>query len=313
MPLPIEDYAMIGDCHTAALVGRDGSIDWLCLSRFDSGACFAALLGSEENGRWLVTPANKIHSIRRQYRPGTLVLQTDFETQDGAVTLIDCMPPRSEEPDLVRMVVGRRGQVRMRMQLIIRFDYGSIVPWVCRTDKGIRAIAGPDTLVLYTNVNLCGEGFTTTAEFTVSEGERVPFLLLWHPSHQPMPPPIDAEETIAQTDQWWKEWSKRCTYNGPWRDAVVRSLITLKALTYAPTGGIVAAATTSLPEQFGGTRNWDYRYCWIRDATFTLLDARRLHGGSLCVARVAAPRGGWRTIGAEYHVRTCRRTEVART
>jgi GH15 family glucan-1,4-alpha-glucosidase len=270
MSLPIEEYAMIGDCHTAALVGRDGSIDWLCLPRFDSGACFAALLGTEENGRWLLSPANRIKSSQRRYREGTLVLETDYETEDGAVTLIDCMPPRSEEPDLVRLVIGRRGRVRMRMQLIVRFDYGSIVPWVRRTDFGIRAVAGPDTLVLYSDVNLRGEDFTTTAEFTVSEGERIPFVLLWHPSHEPTPAQVDADETITQTEQWWKDWSNRCTYHGPWREAVVRSLITLKALTYAPTGGIAAAPTTSLPERLGGVRNWDYRYCWVRDATFTL-------------------------------------------
>jgi len=277
MPSLIEDYAMIGDCHTAALVGRDGSIDWLCFPRFDSGACFAALLGGQENGRWLLSPASKIQRIRRRYREETLVLETDYETEEGAVTLIDCMPPRSEEPDLVRMVVGRRGRVRMRMQLIIRFDYGSIVPWVRRIDRGIRAVAGPDTLVLHAPVALRGEDFTTTAEFTVSEGEQIPFVLLWHPSHEPTPAPIDAKETITQTEQWWKEWSNRCSYRGSWREAVVRSLITLKALTYAPTGGIVAAPTTSLPEQLGGVRNWDYRYCWIRDATFTLYAL--MHGG----------------------------------
>jgi GH15 family glucan-1,4-alpha-glucosidase len=270
MPSLIEDYAIIGDCHTAALVGRDGSIDWLCLPRFDSGACFAALLGTPEHGRWLLAPAGGIQNVRRRYREGTLVLETDYETEDGAVTLIDCMPPRSKEPDLVRMVEERRGQVRMRMQLIIRFDYGSIVPWVRWTDTGLRALAGPDTLVLHTEVDLHGEHFTTTAGFTVSEGERIPFVLLWHPSHETAPPPIDAQETIAQTEQWWKEWSNGCTYHGPWREAVVRSLITLKALTYAPTGAIAAAPTTSLPEQLGGVRNWDYRYCWVRDATFTL-------------------------------------------
>ena len=277
MSSPIEDYAVIGDCHTAALVARDGSIDWLCFPRFDSGACFAALLGSEENGRWLLSPANKIHSVRRRYREDTLVLETDYETEDGAVTLIDCMPPRSKEPDVVRMVVGRRGQVRMRMRLTIRFDYGSIVPWVRRTHKGIRAIAGPDTLVLQTNVDLRGEGLTTIAEFTVSEGERVPFVLLWHPSHELTPSIDDPQDTIVHTERWWREWSSRCTYEGPWRANVLRSLITLKALTYAPTGGIVAAPTTSLPEQLGGTRNWDYRYCWIRDATFTLYSL--IHGG----------------------------------
>ncbi len=266
----IEDYALIGDCHTAALVARDGSVDWLCFPRFDSGACFAALLGTQENGRWLLSPASQIKSIQRRYRKGMLVLETDYETQDGAVTLVDCMPPRSKESDLVRLIVGRRGQVRMRMQLIIRFDYGSIIPWVRGTNNGIRAIAGPDILVLQTNVALQSEGLATTAEFTVSEGERIPFVLMWHPSHEPTPPIADAEEMITHTERWWQRWSNRCTYQGPWRDAVVRSLITLKALTYAPTGGIVAAATTSLPEQIGGVRNWDYRHCWLRDATFTL-------------------------------------------
>jgi GH15 family glucan-1,4-alpha-glucosidase len=266
----IEDYVLIGDCHTAALVARDGSIDWLCFPRFDSGACFAALLGTQENGRWLLSPASQIKSIQRRYRKGTLVLETDYETEDGAVTLVDCMPPRTKESDLVRLIVGRRGQVRMRMQLIIRFDYGSIIPWVRGTNNGIRAIAGPDILVLQTNVALQSEGLATTAEFTVSEGERIPFVLMWHPSHEPTPPIADAEEMITHTERWWQRWSNRCTYQGPWRDAVLRSLITLKALTYAPTGGIVAAATTSLPEQIGGVRNWDYRHCWLRDATFTL-------------------------------------------
>src|ERR671924_1268910 len=270
MPSRIEDYAMIGDCHTAALVARDGSIDWLCFPRFDSGACFAALLGTEEHGRWLITPASEIQRIERRYREGTLVLETDYETSDGAVTLIDCMPPRSQEPDLVRIVIGRSGRVPMRMQLIIRFDYGSIVPWVRRRDNGIRAVAGPDTLVLETPVSLRGEDFKTEAEFTVSPGERVPFTLMWHPSHQATPAIAEAEEIVSQTEQWWREWSSRCAYAGPWREAVLRSLITLTALTYAPTGGIVAAPTTSLPEEVGGVRNWDYRFCWLRDATFTL-------------------------------------------
>ncbi|MGH7826409.1 MAG: glycoside hydrolase family 15 protein, partial [Candidatus Binatia bacterium] len=221
-------------------------------------------------GRWLLAPQSEIRNVRRRYRDGTLVLETDYETADGAVTLIDCMPPRSREPDVVRVVAGRRGQVKMRMQLIIRFDYGSIIPWVRRIENGIRAVAGPDTLILNTGVDLHSENFRTEAEFTVSEGQRVPFVLTWHPSHDPTPAVIDAEETIAHTEQWWREWSGRCTYEGPWREAVVRSLITLKALTYAPTGGIVAAPTTSLPEQLGGVRNWDYRYCWVRDATFTL-------------------------------------------
>jgi GH15 family glucan-1,4-alpha-glucosidase len=270
MPSRIEDYALIGDCHTAALVSRDGSIDWLCFPRFDSGACFASLLGNDAHGRWLITPVSEIRDIRRRYRDGTLVLETDYETADGAVRLIDCMPPRSNEPDLVRVVVGKRGQVRMRMQLIIRFDYGSIIPWVRRIENGIRAVAGPDTLILHAPVDLRNENFRTEAEFTVSERQRLPFVLMWHPSHQPTPAMVDAEETIAHTEQWWQEWSSRCTYEGPWREAVTRSLVTLKALTYAPTGGIVAAATTSLPEQLGGIRNWDYRYCWVRDATFTL-------------------------------------------
>ena len=270
MPSPIEDYALIGDCHTAALVARDGSIDWLCFPRFDGGACFAALLGNEEHGHWMIAPAGDVRRVHRRYRDGTLVLETNYETADGEVTLIDCMPPRSRAPDLVRVVVGRRGQVRMRMHLIIRFDYGSIIPWVSRTDKGIRAVAGPDTLILRAPVDLRNENFRTEAEFTVSEGERVPFVIMWHPSHEPEPEMIDADETIASTDEWWREWSGRCTYDGPWRAAVIRSLITLKALTYAPTGGIVAAPTTSLPEHLGGVRNWDYRYCWVRDATFTL-------------------------------------------
>ncbi|MBI4524048.1 MAG: glycoside hydrolase family 15 protein [Deltaproteobacteria bacterium] len=266
----IEDYAMIGDCHTAALVGRDGSIDWLCFPRFDSGACFAALLGKEDHGRWLISPANKILRTRRRYREGTLVLETDYETEDGAVTLIDCMPLRNQAPDLVRMIVGKRGRVPMRMQLIIRFDYGAIVPWVRRIEGGLRAVAGPDTLVFQAAVPLRNENFRTEAEFAVSEGDRVPFTLTWHPSHEPSRPAIDPEDVISETEKWWQEWSSRCTYDGPWRDAVVRSLITLKALTYAPTGGIVAAPTTSVPERLGGMRNWDYRYCWLRDATFTL-------------------------------------------
>ena len=266
----IEDYAIIGDCHTAALVARNGSIDWLCFPRFDGGACFAALLGNEEHGHWMIAPGDKVSHVERRYRDGTLVLETDYETADGAVTLIDCMPPRSSVPDVVRVVVGRRGQVRMRMQLIIRFDYGSIIPWVRRVARGIRAVAGPDTLTLKTPVDLHNENFRTEAEFTVCEGQRVPFVLMWHPSHEPEPGMIDADETLAATEQWWREWSGRCMYVGPWREAVVRSLITLKALTYAPTGGIVAAPTTSLPECLGGVRNWDYRYCWVRDATFTL-------------------------------------------
>jgi GH15 family glucan-1,4-alpha-glucosidase len=270
MPLRIEDYALIGDCQTAALVGRDGSIDWLCFPRFDSGACFAALLGTPEHGRWLIAPDAPVRATRRRYRGDTLVLETDFETDSGAVTLVDCMPPRSGEPDLVRVVVGRRGQVPMRLELVIRFDYGSIVPWVRRTDGRLRAIAGPDVLYLDTPVEVRGENLTTLAEFTVSEGQQVPFVLMWCHSNEPEPKPIDPAATVEDTARWWEEWSGRCTYNCEWRDAVMRSLIVLKALTYAPTGGIVAAATTSLPEQLGGVRNWDYRFCWLRDATFAL-------------------------------------------
>ncbi|HEX5472354.1 MAG TPA: glycoside hydrolase family 15 protein [Lacipirellulaceae bacterium] len=269
MPLPVEQYAMIGDCQTAALVGSDGSIDWLCLPRFDSGACFAALLGSPENGRWLLCPANLPDKSQRRYRGDTLVLETDFENDEGAVTIVDCMPPRDGKADLVRLVVGRRGTVRMRMELVIRFDYGSIVPWVRRSKNGIRAIAGPDTLMLDTPVELHGKSFTTVAEFTVSAGEEIPFVLTWYASHESPPHRRDAKEAIKRTESWWKEWASHCNYEGSWRDAVMRSLITLKALTFAPTGGMVASPTTSLPEKIGGVRNWDYRFCWIRDSTFT--------------------------------------------
>jgi len=270
VPSRIEDYALIGDCQTAALVSRGGSIDWLCLPRFDSGACFAALLGGPEHGRWLIEPAGGASRIERRYRDGTLILETEFSTDEGAVTLIDCMPPRTDELDLVRVVEGKRGKVRMRTELVIRFDYGAIVPWVRKTDRGLRAVAGADSLLITTPAPLRGENLKTVGEFTVSEGERVPFVLLWYPSHREMPASPEAEETLRYTEEWWREWSDRLTYRGPWRDAVERSLITLKALTYAPTGGIVAAPTTSLPEQLGGVRNWDYRLCWLRDATFTL-------------------------------------------
>lgn len=270
MSLPLEDYALIGDCQTAALVARNGSIDWLCFPRFDSPACFAALLGRPEHGRWLLAPAGGIRRIERRYRDDTLVLETDYETDDGAVTIIDFMPLRSGVADLVRIVEGKRGQVPMNMELIMRFDYGSIIPWVRHVEHGITAIAGPDMLRLRTPVGLRGEDFTTIAHFTVSAGQQVTFDLTWFPSHQPLPLEIDPKQALRDTEAWWREWSERCTYDGDWREAVVRSLITLKALTYAPTGGIVAAPTTSLPEHLGGVRNWDYRYCWLRDATFTL-------------------------------------------
>jgi GH15 family glucan-1,4-alpha-glucosidase len=270
MPSKIEDYALIGDCESAALVARNGSIDWLCFPRFDSGACFAALLGTPEHGRWLLTPAVNIQQVRRHYRHDTLILETDFHTDAGQVTVIDFMPQRTETPDVVRIVAGKQGQVPMKMDLIIRFDYGSIVPWVRRLDWGLRATAGPDTLYLRTPVDMQGEDMHTVAAFTISAGERVPFVLSWCPTHARVPESAEAEALLLAAEAWWQEWSSRCAYEGRWKEAVVRSLITLKALTYAKTGGIVAAATTSLPEKIGSVRNWDYRFCWLRDATFTL-------------------------------------------
>ena len=270
MPARIEDYALIGDCQTAALVARDGSIDWLCLPRFDSGACFAALLGTPDHGRWRIAPAAPVRRTRRRYRGDTLVLETEHDVDGGTIRVIDCMPPRTAAPDLVRIVEGVRGRVPVRSELAIRFDYGSVVPWVRRTEWGIRAIAGPDTLLLRTSVPLRGEGYTTVGDFTVAAGERVAFDLAWYPTFDREPEETDAMQAVEDTERWWRDWASRCRYDGPWRTAVVRSLVTLKALTYAPTGGIVAAPTTSLPERLGGVRNWDYRYCWIRDATFTL-------------------------------------------
>ena len=270
MPLPIEDYGLIGDCHAAALVGRDGSIDWLCFPRFDSGACCAALLGGPEHGRWLIAPAGEVLEVRRQYRDGTLILETQFRTSEGIVRLIDCMPLSEERWDVLRIVEGVSGHVAMRMELIIRFDYGSIVPWVRKPDHTLLATAGPDTLELHTPVETHGENMKTVARFEVTPGSRIPFVLNYRPSHLPVHEPLDAELELAAAEKAWRKWSGRCTYEARWREPVVRSLITLKALTYAPTGGIVAAPTTSLPEQIGGVRNWDYRYCWLRDATFTL-------------------------------------------
>ena len=270
LSIPIEDYAMIGDCHTAGLVSRQGSIDWLCLPYFDSGACFAALLGTAEHGHWSISPAEPIRNIRRRYRDGTLILETEFETESGSAKLIDCMMSRQEMPELLRVVVGTRGQVRMKLELVIRFDYGSVVPWVRRIGNGISAIAGPDMLRLRADVPLHSKNMKTAAEFTVAEGQKVAFDLSWYPSNQHEPAPVNIEEAIQNTEKWWRTWSDRCTYQGEWRDAVLRSLITLKALTFLPTGGIVAAPTTSLPELLGGVRNWDYRFCWVRDATLTL-------------------------------------------
>ncbi len=266
----IEDYALLGNLRTAALVARDGSLDWLCFPYFDSGACFAALLGTPENGRWLLAPAGKVQSIRRRYRPETLILETEFETADGTAVVIDFMPCEENVSQVVRLVVGLRGQVHMRTEMTMRFDYGSIVPWVRRIPKGLSAIAGPEMLRLQTPIPLRGHNFTTLGEFTVSQGERIPFELTWYPSYREEPARNHPEESLKKTEEWWRKWSEGCTYRGEWREAVLRSLITLKALTYAPTGGIVAAPTTSLPEQIGGVRNWDYRFCWLRDATFTL-------------------------------------------
>lgn len=272
MPGKIEDYALIGDCETAALVGRDGSVDWLCWPRFDSAACFAALVGRPENGRWLIAPRDAVKSVRRAYRGDTLILETTFETADGAVALVDFMPARDGISDLVRLVYGKRGQVSMRTEFIVRFDYGSLVPWVTRDDGDtLLAISGPDMVALRTPVPLRGENMKTVGEFTVSAGEMVPFVLSYGLSHLPPPRRLDPEAALQQTETFWRDWTQRFAGEGEWSKPVLRSLITLKALTYRPTGGIVAAPTTSLPEQLGGARNWDYRYCWVRDATFTLL------------------------------------------
>jgi GH15 family glucan-1,4-alpha-glucosidase len=272
MPSRIEDYALIGDCETAALVSREGSIDWLCWPRFDSGACFAALLGTKDHGRWLIGPRDPNARFKRRYREHTLILETDIETAEGAVTLVDFMPLRGHASDLARLVIGRRGRVEMRTELILRFYYGAFVPWVTRLDDGsLRAIAGPDMVVLRTDVPVRGEDLTTVGEFAVSEGEVVPFVLTYSPSHLPPHPAINVRKALADTERFWRRWSEQSTYRGEWADAVNRSLVTLKALTYRPTGGIVAAPTTSLPELLGGQRNWDYRFCWLRDATFTLL------------------------------------------
>jgi GH15 family glucan-1,4-alpha-glucosidase len=270
MSLPIENYALVGDCHTAALVGNDGSIDWLCLPRFDSGACFAALLGGPEHGRWLLAPAAPPTQVRRRYRGDTLILETEFDTGEGSVRVIDFMPLSDKRWDVVRIVEGLSGRVDMRMELGVRFDYGSIVPWVHRSQGILLLTAGPDTLELSASVAIEGENMHSIAEFSVSAGERESFTLNYRPSHLDVDEAIDAERELTETEARWKEWSGRCTYGGPWHATVVRSLITLKALTYKPTGGLIAAPTTSLPEWPGGTRNWDYRYCWLRDATFTL-------------------------------------------
>ena len=272
MSLPLEDYALIGDCETAALVSRTGSIDWLCWPRFDSAACFAALLGSPEHGRWLIETADESAHVTRRYRDNTLILETRIETAGGIVLVIDFMPPRGRNSDIVRLVRGERGRVRMRMELVLRFDYGRTVPWVTRMDDGtLRAIAGPDLVTLHTPAPIRGEDLKTVADFDVAAGETVPFVLTHGPSNHKPPRAIDPELALDQTEKFWGKWAARNQSLGEWDDAVMRSLVVLKALTYAPTGGLVAAPTTSLPEMLGGTRNWDYRYCWLRDATLTLL------------------------------------------
>jgi GH15 family glucan-1,4-alpha-glucosidase len=270
MPLPIEHYALVGDCHTAALVGNDGSIDWLCLPRFDSAACFAALLGGPEHGRWLLAPAARPRRVRRRYRGEGLILETEFDTDEGSVRVIDFMPLSDKRWDIVRIVEGLRGQVDVRMELVVRYDYGSIVPWVHQTEGVLLLTAGPDTLELTASVPIEGENMKSVAQFNVSAGQRHSFVLNYRPSHVQIRSALDAEQALIETEGLWQEWSDRCTYRGRWRDSVVRSLVTLKALTYKPTGGLIAAPTTSLPEKPGGVRNWDYRYSWLRDATFTL-------------------------------------------
>ncbi|HEU4720911.1 MAG TPA: glycoside hydrolase family 15 protein [Gemmatimonadaceae bacterium] len=268
----IEDYALIGDCETGALIGRDGSIDWLCWPRFDSGACFAALLGGPEHGRWRIAPAGETLRTERRYRGDTLILETTFVTTSGTATLIDFMPAEGTQSRIVRTVVGVRGEVAMRVELILRFGYGALVPWVTRHERqGLRAIAGPDMVVLHTDVPLHGENLTSVADFVVREGESRSFTLGWRPSHKSPPEAIDAAAALRETEDYWREWSSRCRYEGEFREPVLRSLLTLKALTYGPTGGIVAALTTSLPEELGGVRNWDYRLCWLRDATLALI------------------------------------------
>ena len=267
----IEDYGLIGDLRTGALVAKNGSIDWLCLPRFDSGACFAALLGAPEHGRWLVAPAKSAKQINRRYRKDTLILETEFETDQGAVRVTDFMPPHQPSSHVIRIIEGLHGTVDMHMELILRFDYGKLAPWVTRLDDGaLRAVAGPNMVILRTSAEVAGKDLTTVSDFTVTEGQSEWFMLSYFPSHLPIPKPLSPEKSLEQTNDFWSQWTAKCTYQGAYEEAVKRSLITLKALTYWPTGGIAAAVTTSLPEKIGGVRNWDYRYCWLRDASLTL-------------------------------------------
>jgi GH15 family glucan-1,4-alpha-glucosidase len=272
MPGRIEDYALIGDCETAALVGADGSVDWLCWPRFDSDACFAALLDDAGAGRWRIAPSDSGVQVTRRYLPDSLILETTFTTTAGVVVLVEFMPPRGETSHMVRLVVGRAGQVDMRMELILRFGYGAVTPWVTRLDDGaLQAVAGPDMALLRTPVDIRGEDLTTVADFSIRAGVTLPFVLTYGPSHLPPPEAIDAHAALEATRRFWSDWSASSRVDGPYAAAISRSLVTLKAMTYAPTGGVVAAPTTSLPEAFKGSRNWDYRYCWIRDAALTLL------------------------------------------
>jgi GH15 family glucan-1,4-alpha-glucosidase len=275
--LRIEDYALIGDCETAALVSCEGSIDWLCWPNFSSGACFAALLGTQDNGFWQLRPVDEIQSMQRRYRPGTLIVETTFVTKDGEVCLIDFMPPRGEHSDVIRVVEGVRGKVKMRMELVLRFDYGLTVPWVTMHKSELRAVAGPNMVVLRSVCNqgapaeLHGEGMSTVSEFTVKKSERKCFTLTYAPSTEDVPEPVPTDDALDDTQNFWTEWAARGKYRGPYEEAVQRSLLTLKAMTYRPSGGIVAAVTAGLPEEIGGERNWDYRYCWLRDTSLTLL------------------------------------------
>jgi GH15 family glucan-1,4-alpha-glucosidase len=267
----IEDYALLSDLHTAALVSASGSIDWLCLPRFDSPAAFAALLGDDQAGHWTLSPAEAGARATRRYAGNTVVLETDWTTATGAVRVIDFMPPRADNPHVVRIVAGLDGEVAMRSTLRLRFDYGREVPWIRRVDREIHAIAGPNRVRLASGVPLSGDQWETLADFTVRKGDRVPFIMSWTPSYEPAMPYADAEQALDTTMEFWTDWFSHAAYTGgPYSEAIDRSIITLKALTYAPTGGIVAAATTSLPEELGGVRNWDYRYCWLRDATYAL-------------------------------------------
>jgi len=267
----IEDYALLGDLQTAALVGRSGSVDWLPFPKFDSSSCFGALLGGREHGHWRIAPRSDDPATTRRYRDDTLILESEWQTRDGRVRLIDFMPPRGRHPDIVRIVEGLDGVVEMHTELVIRLDYGSVVPWIRRLDdQSLLAVGAPDALLLRTPVLLEPSGMTHTAQFTVRAGERVPFVLTWFPAHEELPEAVSPEKALEETERFWREWMHDCAYEGGYPDAVRRSLVVLKALTYDPTGGIVAAPTTSLPELIGGGRNWDYRYCWLRDATFTL-------------------------------------------